>query len=89
MARLPADVEDAYPVTLLQMGMIFHNEMAQGSGLYHDVFSNFLALPAWDQDALRLVLDALGRKHPVLRTASTCAATANRCNWCTPRRASL
>ncbi len=68
-ARLPSHVEDAYPVTLLQMGMIFHNEMAQGTGLYHDVFSNYLALPAWQPETLRLVLDALAHKHPVLRTA--------------------
>ncbi|WP_460885497.1 amino acid adenylation domain-containing protein, partial [Pseudoduganella ginsengisoli] len=67
-AKLPAAVEDAYPVTMLQMGMIFHNELAQGSGLYHDVFSNYLALPAWDEQALRVVLAALVRKHPVLRT---------------------
>ncbi|MES2936925.1 MAG: non-ribosomal peptide synthase/polyketide synthase, partial [Pseudomonadota bacterium] len=71
-AQLPADIEDAYPATLLQLGMIFHNEHAQGSataGLYHDVFSYHVQVPAWNEDAFRTVLQALAGRHPALRTA--------------------
>jgi amino acid adenylation domain-containing protein len=67
-ALLPAQVEDAYPMTLLQMGMVFHNQLEQNAGLYHDVFSNHVTLPAWDEAALRRVLAAMAVRHPVLRT---------------------
>ena len=67
-AALPAYVEDAYPVTMLQLGMLFHNQFEQDDGLYHDVFSNCLGGMVWRPDALRGALDALCRKHPILRT---------------------
>ena len=67
-AMLPAGVEDAYPMTMLQIGMVFHNQMEQDAGLYHDVFSNAVALPVWQPETLRLALDAISAKHPVLRT---------------------
>jgi amino acid adenylation domain-containing protein len=68
-ARLPAGIEDAYPVTLLQTGMVFHNQLDADAAQYHDVFSYRLTLAAWSEPAMRAVLDALARKHPVLRTA--------------------
>ncbi|WP_420714784.1 amino acid adenylation domain-containing protein, partial [Roseateles sp. SL47] len=66
---LPADVEEAYPVTMLQMGMVFHNAHDEESGLYHDITTNQLTLPAWNPAAMRTVLDAMVRRHPALRTA--------------------
>jgi amino acid adenylation domain-containing protein len=68
-ALLPAQVEDAYPMTLLQMGMVFHNQLEQDTGLYHDVFSSSVTLPAWDEGVLRRVLAAMAHKHPALRTS--------------------
>jgi amino acid adenylation domain-containing protein len=66
--QLPAGIEDVYPVTQLQMGMVYHNQLSGQQGLYHDVFSTLLTVPVWDEDTLRVVLDALSRKHPALRT---------------------
>ncbi|WP_431266593.1 amino acid adenylation domain-containing protein [Roseateles chitinivorans] len=66
---LPAHVEDAYPVTLLQMGMVFHNAHDEAAGLYHDVTSHQLTLTAWDPAAMQAVLAAMVRRHPALRTA--------------------
>jgi amino acid adenylation domain-containing protein len=66
--QLPAGIEDAYAVTLLQMGMVYHNQLSGQQGMYHDVFSTLLTVPDWDEDALRVVLDAVSRKHPALRT---------------------
>ena len=67
--KLPSEVEDAYGVTFLQMGMIFHNQYSQEDALYHDVFSSRLRIPKWQEESFRLVLDALTQKHPILRTA--------------------
>jgi len=68
-AELPPGIDDAYAVTLLQMGMVYHNQFSRQQSLYHDVFSSLLTVPEWDEAALRTVLDALARKHPVLRTS--------------------
>ncbi|MGV2388862.1 MAG UNVERIFIED_CONTAM: hypothetical protein LVR29_13045 [Microcystis novacekii LVE1205-3] len=36
---LPEEVEDAYPLTALQLGMIFHSEYQGNLSVYHDVFT--------------------------------------------------
>src|SRR5262249_51632431 len=38
-AKLPSGVEDAYPISRLQLGMFFYNELDPVSAIYHDVFS--------------------------------------------------
>nr|QEO74662.1 condensation domain-containing protein [uncultured bacterium] len=67
-ARLPEGVEDAYPLSLLQRGMIFHSELSPGAALYHDIFSAHLRA-RFDPDALRESLRRLAARHPVLRTS--------------------
>jgi amino acid adenylation domain-containing protein len=66
---LPEDIEDAYGLSLLQMGMIFHNQLTPQKGTYHDVFSHHLRIQNWDLDTFQIVLDALAQKHPILRTS--------------------
>ncbi|RKG88709.1 amino acid adenylation domain-containing protein, partial [Corallococcus terminator] len=67
-ARLPEDVEDAYPLAALQAGMLFQSEFSQDSALYHDAFSFHLELDV-DVEALRRVLRELTARHAVLRTS--------------------
>src|SRR5690606_38232413 len=67
-ARLREDLVDAYPVTRLQAGMLFHSHGAVGTALYHDVFSHHLRGPLAPA-VLQAELDALVQRHPVLRTA--------------------
>jgi aryl carrier-like protein len=38
-AKLPPGIEDAYPLSRLQMGMFYANELDPVSAIYHDVFS--------------------------------------------------
>ena len=66
--RLPAGVVDAYPVTALQAGMLFHSELAPEAGQYHDIFSYHLRMP-FDEEALQATLHQLLELHPVLRTS--------------------
>ncbi|UGQ48159.1 non-ribosomal peptide synthetase [Massilia endophytica] len=68
-ALLPAGVEDAYGLSTLQLGMVFHNQLDQAAGTYHDVFSFHLQVQRWDLDMFRSVLQALAARHPVLRTS--------------------
>jgi amino acid adenylation domain-containing protein len=65
---LPPDVLDAYPMTMLQLAMIYHSERAPHSGIYHDVLACRVRVK-FDAEVFRRCLqDAVGR-HPVLRTS--------------------
>lgn len=65
--RLPAGVVDAYPLSQLQLGMFFHGEYDHGTTLYRACTGLVIDLPL-DMYALRATLDALSRRHEVLRT---------------------
>jgi amino acid adenylation domain-containing protein len=67
-ARLGEDVEDAYPVARLQLGMFFHNELNPASAVYHDVFS-FRIESGFDREKLVDSLSHLIQRHPILRTS--------------------
>ncbi len=66
--RLPEEIEDAYPMSRLQLGMLFHGEYAPEAPVYHDVHS-FHLRTALREDALRSALAGLMARHAVLRTA--------------------
>ena len=65
--RLPADVVDAYPLSHLQHGMFFHGDYDHGAALYRACTGLIVDLPL-DMGVLRSTLDALSRRHEVLRT---------------------
>ncbi len=66
--RMPPDVEDAYPLAVLQAGMLFQSEYSREMALYHDAFSFHLELEL-DVAVLRQVLQEMAARHPVLRTS--------------------
>ncbi|KVX25305.1 hypothetical protein WL02_31010 [Burkholderia ubonensis] len=66
--KLPDDVEDAYPLNLLQEGMIYHREFAEKSAVYHAICSYHVAMPV-DVDAMRDAVRELVARHPLLRTS--------------------
>ncbi|HEY0451257.1 amino acid adenylation domain-containing protein [Actinophytocola sp.] len=63
-----AHAADAYPVTRLQLGMLFHSREHEGSTLYHDVFRYRLRMD-WHEKAFRAALAGLAARHPALRTS--------------------
>ncbi|GHE27239.1 hypothetical protein GCM10017673_31690 [Streptosporangium violaceochromogenes] len=66
--RMPAEVEDAFPLNLLQEGMIFHRDFAAKSAVYHAIASVRLRAP-FDLDVMRVVVRRLVERHPMLRTS--------------------
>lgn len=66
-ATLPTDVVDAYPLTHLQAGMLFHADLHPETAIYHDVFSYLLQAPL-DIEYLQGCLQHVVDRHPVLRT---------------------
>src|SRR5258708_37494657 len=64
-ARLPAGIEDAYPLAMLQAGMLFHSQYNPDSAVYHNITSMHLKAP-FDERKLRIALQQLVARHPVL-----------------------
>ncbi|MFJ9442587.1 amino acid adenylation domain-containing protein [Kitasatospora sp. NPDC101235] len=67
-ALMPEDVEDAFPLSLLQEGMIFHRDFAAKSAVYHAIASVRLEAP-FDLAAFDTVIRGLVERHPMLRTS--------------------
>ncbi|MFO1417363.1 MAG: amino acid adenylation domain-containing protein [Methylotetracoccus sp.] len=61
-------VEDVYPLTPLQQGMLFHSQYAPGSGVYVEHLSCVLRGPL-DADVFRIAWRQVVERHPILRTA--------------------
>ncbi|HEX8092836.1 amino acid adenylation domain-containing protein, partial [Jatrophihabitans sp.] len=66
-ALLPADAEDAYPLSMLQSGLIFQTEITGGLGQYHDVLS-YSVTGSFDAEAFTEAVRLLSLRHPILRT---------------------
>ena len=64
--RLPDDIVDAYPLTMLQAGMVYHSEYSPDT--YHTIISVNLRITI-DFNVLRKALEYLVVRHPVLRTS--------------------
>jgi amino acid adenylation domain-containing protein len=68
--KLPPDVEDAFSLSQLQLGMLYHMEMSAGSATlaYHNVYSWTMRAPFYP-DLLRRVLQESLPGYPFLRTS--------------------
>lgn len=67
-AELPPGVEDAYPLSAMQAGMIFHSEFSETSSSYQVTFDLELRLP-WAPAAFQDAVDELVERHEILRTS--------------------
>src|SRR5256714_5248104 len=59
--------EDAYPMSALQVGMVFHTQLEGFTGIYHDIMSEHVRCP-WDEESFARALGACIEEHPILRT---------------------
>lgn len=64
--KLPDDIVDAYPLVMLQAGMVFHSEYSYD--VYHSIVSLHLRLTV-NLDALKWALKEVIARHPALRTS--------------------
>jgi amino acid adenylation domain-containing protein/non-ribosomal peptide synthase protein (TIGR01720 family) len=67
-SRMPAGVEDAYPLAQLQAGMLFHGELDPERAVYHDILSLHLRAP-FDPPRLWQAIVRVVARHPILRTS--------------------
>ncbi|MGW7362022.1 amino acid adenylation domain-containing protein [Streptomyces sp. NPDC054841] len=61
-------VTDAYPLSRLQAGMIYHAELEGDASYYHDIYSLRVHGP-WQEQALRAAAEGLVAAHDTLRTS--------------------
>jgi amino acid adenylation domain-containing protein len=67
-ALMPAEVEDAYPLNLLQEGMIYHREFSPKSAVYHAICS-YTVRAKLDVGLMTEVIHDLVARHPLLRSS--------------------
>ncbi|GHD60871.1 non-ribosomal peptide synthetase [Jeongeupia chitinilytica] len=67
-AALPAGLEDAYPMTALQAGLIFQSELLRGASWYHDIQSYNLQ-GSFNRAAFAQAMQWIVDEHPILRTS--------------------
>ncbi|HSF40964.1 MAG TPA: amino acid adenylation domain-containing protein [Thermoanaerobaculia bacterium] len=67
-ARIPEGIEDAYPLAMMQAGMLFHGELGAESSIYHNTVSIFLTAQ-YDAEKLDRAIQRLAVRHPLLRTS--------------------
>ena len=66
--RLPETVEDAYPISYLQIGILFHADYDPQSPVYYNIGSYHLQA-RMDEEKWKVVLQQTVARHPVLRTS--------------------
>jgi amino acid adenylation domain-containing protein len=67
-ALMPDDVEDAYPLSMMQAAMLYHMEMTTGAPAYHNL-SSWHVRARFDDGALREAIRQVIARHAVLRTS--------------------
>ncbi len=68
LAKLPPGLEDAYPLSTLQAGMLYHMQVDPAAPAYHNV-TGFLLRARFDREAFQTAVDRAVARHAVLRTA--------------------
>src|SRR5258708_1569300 len=58
---------DAYPMSALQVGMVFHSELEKFAGIFHDIMSRHVRYQ-WDRGCFERALAECIEEQPVLRT---------------------
>ncbi|HEX8190489.1 MAG TPA: amino acid adenylation domain-containing protein, partial [Pyrinomonadaceae bacterium] len=67
-SQVPAGVEDAYPLAMLQAGMLYHMAYTPGQIVYHNVYSYHLR-GRFDPELFQETLRGVVERHAILRTS--------------------
>ena len=66
--KLPPGIEDAYPLTMLQSGMLYHMTLTPEASVYHNVNSLRVRGP-FNIEAMQEAQQHIATRQPVLRTS--------------------
>jgi amino acid adenylation domain-containing protein len=67
-SHMPADAEDAYPLSKVQTGLLYHVLYDPSSDLYHEIFFYQVRSPL-NFDLFRQAVQESVDRHPILRTS--------------------
>lgn len=65
--KLPDDYEDFYPMSDIELGMIYHSLLNPEEEIYHDQF--IYQVEDLDEELLKSCLEIMVKKHSILRTS--------------------
>lgn len=68
MQKISNNVEDIYPLTKLQEGMLYHSELSSITPIYHNI-STFRIRAPYEEEAWTFAFEELLSRHPILRTS--------------------
>ncbi|HYG65015.1 MAG TPA: amino acid adenylation domain-containing protein, partial [Thermoanaerobaculia bacterium] len=66
--RLPGGLDDAFPLSTVQAGMLYHMRYSPGAIVYHNVYSHRLRCQL-DPEAFLRAAQRVVDRHPILRTS--------------------
>lgn len=66
---LPTDLEDIYPMSEIEKGMVYHNLLDEGEGIYQDQFFYQFKDESFDFNLFKKSLVLLVEKHEILRSS--------------------
>ena len=67
-SRMPADAEDAYPLSKVQTGLLYHVLYDPNSAIYHEIFVYQVRAPL-NFNLFRQAVQESVDRHPILRTS--------------------
>ncbi|WP_181438660.1 non-ribosomal peptide synthetase [Paenibacillus sambharensis] len=67
-SRIPDGIEDAYPMSMLQAGLVYQSIIMQGDNNYHDIVS-YLIKGEMNIDIFREAVSRLVMEQPIFRTS--------------------
>ncbi|MFC2145875.1 amino acid adenylation domain-containing protein [Acidobacteriota bacterium] len=66
--KLKGDIEDIYPMSDIEKGMVFYSLKNPGEAVYHDQFPYILSFHTFEPDVFREAMNLMVEKHHILRT---------------------
>ncbi|MCP5047212.1 MAG: amino acid adenylation domain-containing protein [bacterium] len=67
--RMPGEVDDVYPMSDIQKGMVYHSNKNPSEALYHEQFLYQVKYSGFRIETFKKALGLLAGKHSILRTA--------------------
>lgn len=61
-------IVDAYPLTMLQAGMLYHSQLEENTSIYHDITSYHVEAN-FNEAIFRRALEKLAKSHEIIRTS--------------------
>jgi hypothetical protein len=62
------DIEDLYPMSDIEKGMVYHSIKEPEQSLYHDQMVHQVTYPDFDPGRFKKTMMLMVEKHPILRT---------------------